>query len=289
MMASPETRSALEADGLPVFEDPDRVVAAVARLAAFREAFAREPRVAAATARPRALPLSENLSEAVAKRLLGAAGIPFAPEKLAASAEQAVAAAAAFDRPVALKIISPDIAHKSDIGAVLLDVTGAGAVAAGFRSVTANARAAHPDAQVDGVAVSPMIAGGIETVMGAKNDPDFGPVVMFGLGGIHVEVFKDVTFRLAPVDVAEAEAMIRSIRGAPILEGTRGTQKVDIGTLARSLSALSRFAAAHSDDIESIDINPFIALPEGGCAVDALIVRRNDANSPVKLREAVGA
>jgi hypothetical protein len=119
-----------------------------------------------------------------------------------------------------------------------------------------------------------MIADGVETVMGTVNDATFGPVVMFGLGGIHVEVLRDVVFRLAPFDEKAAEEMIRSIRSFALLDGARGRPRMDIATLARSLAALSRFAAAHRDDIDSIHINPFIALPSGGAAADALIVRR---------------
>ena len=118
-----------------------------------------------------------------------------------------------------------------------------------------------------------MITGGVETVMGVTRDPVFGPMLMFGLGGVFVEVFKDVTFRRAPVSLATAHEMIRDIQGLPLLQGARGKPPFDLQALAHALVALSHFAAAHAHEIDSVEINPFIALPQGGCAVDALIVK----------------
>jgi succinyl-CoA synthetase beta subunit len=219
--------------------------------------------------------LPERISETAAKALLGAAGIRFVPEVVATSAEQAIAAARRFRGPVALKIAAAGIAHKSDIGGVLLNLRRDADVAEGFATIIADVRKAQPYAKIDGVLVAPMVAGGVETVIGSINDPDFGPVVMFGLGGIHVEVLRDVTLRLAPVSEDDALRMIREIRGFPVLAGARGRPAVDLEAIARTIAALSRFAAAHADDVETIDLNPFIALPEGGVAADALIVRRD--------------
>jgi acyl-CoA synthetase (NDP forming) len=273
MMTTAETRGRLEAAGLMVFEDPDRIIAAVSRLADFGDAFRRP--AATLTAAPRAaVRLPERLSEAEAKTLLSAAGLDFAPEILAKTAEEAVAAARSFGRPVALKVCAAAIAHKSDIGGVLLDLRNDEAVARAFETVIANARSAHREITIEGALVAPMIVGGVETVIGIKNDQTFGPVCVFGLGGVRVEMLKDVSFRLAPVGEDEALAMIREIRGFPALAGARGRKPVDLGAIARAIAALSRFAVAHQDEIEAIDINPFIALPEGGVAVDALIVMR---------------
>jgi acyl-CoA synthetase (NDP forming) len=289
MMSAPESRKALEAEGIMVFEDPERVVAAVTRLAAFREAFARPAPIRAPLPCAGQPPLRGPISEVGAKRLLAAAGVPFAPERIVASREQAVAAALKFGGPVALKVAAMGVAHKSDVGGVVLGLTDPGEIATAYRSILASVRTAFPDAEIDGVSVAPMIGGGVETVIGARNDPDFGPVVMFGLGGIHVEVLKDVTFRLAPVHEAEALEMIRAVNGLPLLAGARGRPAVDLAALARSIAAVSRFAAAHAATVESIDVNPFIALPEGGTAVDALIVTRADANEPVAPRKRVDA
>ena len=131
---------------------------------------------------------------------------------------------------------------------------------------------------MDGILVAPMVSGGVETILGVNRDPVFGPVVLFGLGGIFVEVMKDVTFRLAPFSVEEAHAMIREVKGFPLLEGVRGQPPADIEALARALAQLSVFAAAHEDELESLDLNPFIVLPEGqgAVAVDALIVPREE-------------
>jgi acyl-CoA synthetase (NDP forming) len=274
MMTTPETRKRLEAAGLMIFEDPDRVIAAISRLAGFHEAFRRP------SARPIAAPraatrLPAQLSESAAKALLGAAGVAFAPEIVARTAAEAVAAARDFGRLVALKIAADGIAHKSDIGGVLLNVSGDVAVAEGFAAVRSNVLKARPDARIEGVLIAPMIPDGVETVIGIHNDADFGPVAMFGLGGVYVEALKDVAFRLAPVSREDALDMIREVRGFPALASARGGRPVDLSAIADAIAALSRFASAHRDDVETIDVNPFLALPEGGVAVDALIVVRH--------------
>jgi acyl-CoA synthetase (NDP forming) len=138
-------------------------------------------------------------------------------------------------------------------------------------------RESAPNARLEGALVARMIEGGIETVIGTKRDPIFGPVVMFGLGGIYVEVLKDVTLRLAPVDHATAKEMIRAIKGYPLLAGARGRPPADLDALADALMAMSRFAAAHAN-VASAEINPFFALPQGGVAVDALIM--TDSGEP---------
>jgi acyl-CoA synthetase (NDP forming) len=273
MMTTTETRARLEAADLMVFEDPDRIVAAVSRLADFHDAFSKPAKPQHAT--PRVTNhLPARVSEAEAKALLRDAGVAFAPEVLAKTAEDAVAAAKDFAGPVALKIAAADIAHKSDIGGVMLDLQTGDAVARGFDAVTANTRKAFPEVKIDGVLVAPMIIGGVETAIGIKNDPSFGPVAMFGLGGLNIEMLKDVAFRLAPVSDDDALQMIREIRGFPLLVGARGRKPADLVAIARTIAALSRFAMAYQRDIDSIDINPFIALPDGGVAVDALIVTR---------------
>jgi hypothetical protein len=140
-------------------------------------------------------------------------------------------------------------------------------------------REREPKARIEGALVARMIEGGVETVIGTKRDPMFGPVVMFGLGGVYVEVLKDVTLRLAPVDRATALDMIRGIKGFPLLAGARGKPPADLDALADALVAMSRFAAAHPE-VASAEINPFIALPKGGVAVDALILTEGGTNEP---------
>jgi acyl-CoA synthetase (NDP forming) len=255
--------------GFLSFEDPTRAVAAVAALARLGRGFAKSPARQAAV--QKAAPLAVGrIDEAQAKRLLGAAGIPFAPERAAHTREEAAAAANAIGFPVVLKVLSRDIAHKSEAGGVVLGLRDAGEVAAAFDAMMARVREGAPSARLEGALVARMIEG-LETVIGTKRDPIFGPVVMFGLGGIYVEVLKDVTLRLAPVDHATAKEMIRAIKGYPLLAGARGRPPADLDALADVLVALSRFAAAHAD-VASAEINPFIALPDGGVAVDALIM-----------------
>src|SRR6185437_9994767 len=195
------------------------------------------------------------------------------PEAECATADQAVAAAEKFGFPVVMKILSPDILHKSEIGGVLLDVGSTGAVREGFGLLLDRARQAAPDARIEGVLVARQLKGGVECILGIHRDPVFGPIAMFGLGGIFVEVMKDVVFRRAPFGTDVAEQMIRSIKGAPLLLGARGRKPVDIKALAEMLSRLSAFAAAAGDRLQSIDLNPVFAMPdgEGAFAVDAVI------------------
>jgi acyl-CoA synthetase (NDP forming) len=266
-----EMADAFTALGFLVFEDPTRAVAAVAALHRLRVGFDKVRTPLRVHQEAQALPPGP-VDEAEAKRLLGAAGVPFAPERIAHTREEAVAAADAIGFPVVLKVLSPDIAHKSEAGGVVLGLRHADEVAQGFDTMMTRVRERAPNARIEGALVARMIEGGVETVIGTKRDPVFGPVVMFGLGGVYVEVLKDVTLRLAPVDHATARDMIRAIKGYPLLAGARGQPPADLDALADALVYMSRFGAAHAD-VTSVEINPFIALPEGGVAVDALIIK----------------
>jgi acyl-CoA synthetase (NDP forming) len=255
--------------GFLIFEDPTRAISAVAAIARLAQGFAKRHAAAADIRAAAPLPAGP-INEADAKRLLGAAGVPFAPERVTSSRDEAVAAAKEIGFPVVLKILSADIAHKSEAGGVVLGLRDADAVASGYDAMMARVRERVPDARIEGALVARMIEG-IETVIGVRRDAVFGPVVMFGLGGVYVEVLKDVTLRLAPVDRAAALEMIRAIKGFPLLAGARGRPPADLDALADVLVAMSRFCAAHAT-MESAEINPFIALPKGGVAVDALIL-----------------
>jgi len=169
-----------------------------------------------------------------------------------------------------MKVASPDILHKTEAGGVKLGV----AALAAFEEIMASARAYAPSAQSDGVLVSPMVAGGVECILGAKTDPVFDPVMLFGLGGVFTEVLKDVAFRRAPFGVNTAREMICELKGAALLEGARGQPPADLDALAAAISRLSLFAAAHGDSIESVEMNPLRALPEGCLALDELIVKK---------------
>lgn len=276
MLASPEMTREFEAAGYLCFEDPSRAVAAFGALARFGRSFARgagsPPPTLPAGAKP--IPVGASLGEAEAKALLASAGVPVAKEGLAGTAEEAVAAAESIGYPVVLKIASADILHKTEIGGVRLDLADASEVRVAFGEIMARARTEKPKAQIDGCLVAPMIKGGVETILGVVHDAAFGPVVMFGLGGIFAEVLKDVTFRIAPFGLDEARAMIREVKGFPLLDGARGKPKLDQEALAQALAALSVYAHANADRIRSIDVNPFIVLEKGAVAVDGLIETR---------------
>jgi len=260
----------LTAMGFLIFEDPTRAITAVAALSRLAQGYAnpslRPPNVGAAQTLA-----SGPIHEAEAKRLLSAAGVPFAPEQTARSREQAVAAANEIGFPVVMKILSPDIAHKSEAGGVVLGLRDADDVASAYDAMMQRVAQRAPKARLEGALIARMVTGGVETVIGIKRDAVFGPVVMFGLGGVYVEVLKDVTLRLAPVDRATAQAMIREIAGFALLAGARGKPPADLDALADAIVAMARFGAAHRN-LASAEINPFIALPQGGVAVDALIM-----------------
>ena len=217
----------------------------------------RRPRCRKSTCR------AARLSEAGALASLKAAGIPVMPHRVATNASDAIAAAESFGFPVVAKIVSPDILHKTEIGGVALNLQTKEQVAKAFDDLMSRAKAAKPQARIEGVLIAPMIKGGVECILGVQRDPVFGPVVMFGLGGILVEALRDVSFRLAPFDKAEAHRMIDSIKARAVLDGWRGAPAADIDALADALVALSRFAAAAGDKLESIDINPFVVHAKG--------------------------
>jgi acetate---CoA ligase (ADP-forming) len=216
------------------------------------------------------------LAEADAKALLTCYGVARQPEALARSAAEAVAAAARIGRAVALKVQSPDITHKTEAGAVALGLSGDGAVREAYRRVIASAERAHPGAVIDGVLVQPMAPPGQEMILGVTRDATFGPMLMVGLGGIHVEVLADIAFAPVPIGPEEALSLLGELKGAALLDGVRGAPPADRPALAELMATLSRFAADHADLIEEIDLNPVIVHPQGLglTVVDALIVKR---------------
>lgn len=272
VLASPERVREYEADGFTVFEDPTRAVVAIEAMGRFGQAFERAPSLP-----PPAVPAVDlpgrTPSEAQAKRVLAQAGIAVAPERACATASETVAAAEALGYPVVLKILSPDIQHKSEIGGVLLNITDAEGVRAGFGLLIARGKEAVPGARLEGVLVAKQLSGGVECILGIQRDPVFGPVAMFGLGGIFVEVMKDVVLHRCPFGEDVAEQMIRSIKGAPLLLGARGKPPVDIKALAGMLARLSVFAHQAGPRLQSVDLNPVFAMPQGqgAFAVDAVI------------------
>ena len=211
------------------------------------------------------------LSEIEAKELLGDAGVPVAKTVLTTSEEEARTQAGQIGYPVVLKIVSPDISHKSDIGGVKVGLEDAAAVTAAFNEIIANAQKAVPDASITGIAVQHMAPQGTEVIVGMTTDPQFGPVVMFGLGGIMVEVLKDVSFRVVPLAERDAEQMIDEIKGKAILDGVRGQPAADRTAIKSALLSVSEFVE-QNPDVQELDLNPMLVYRDGAIAVDARIV-----------------
>ena len=270
VVARPEQVQQYETDGFVVFEDPTRAVVAIHAMGRFGDGFAAPADPAPPPMDPVTLPETMP-TEAEAKRLLASAGITAAPEEACATEDAAATAAERFGSKVVMKILSPDIPHKSEIGGVLLGVVGAAAARDGFRTLIQRAKAAAPTARIEGVLVAKQIEGGVECIMGIQRDPVFGPVALVGIGGIFVEILQDVALHRCPFGPEVAERMIRSLRAAPILLGARGQAPVDIAALAGMLARLSQWAVAAGDRLQSVDLNPVLALPDGAYALDAVI------------------
>jgi acyl-CoA synthetase (NDP forming) len=271
----------LHAMGIPAVDGTTnacRVMAALAGLGAGLGSRRNEmpPPTKAAPLNP-----AQLADEVGAKRALAEAGIPVPRERLVRDADEAVTAAEALGFPVVLKIVSPDIAHKTEFGGVALGLGTAQAVRTAHAAILDSVRRGLPAARIEGVLVAPMVTGGTEMILGVTSDPVFGPVVMCGLGGIFAEVLRDVALRPAPLDEPTAERMLRSLRGFPLLDGARGRPRADLAALTGAIAALSRFAITHRDVVEEVDINPFVVLPEGrgAVALDALIVTRAGAQA----------
>ena len=216
-------------------------------------------------------------NEATAKAVLSAANLPFVEEIVVTNCNEAARAAEQIGGPVAMKILSPDIQHKSDIGGVELNIDGAKAAQMAYERIIVAVEQHAPQAVIDGVLVSPMAAGGTELILGAITDPIFGPVVVVGLGGMFAEIFEDTALRIAPVTMEEAGEMLRELKAFPLLNGARGRAPADIDALMQAIVALSRFASRHADDVAEIDINPLVVRKKGKgvIALDALIIPKN--------------
>ena len=211
------------------------------------------------------------LTELESKQVLHDLGIPTTLGQLATSEEDAVRAADAIGYPVVLKIASPDIVHKSDVGGVHLHLQDQEAVCQAFRTMQYNVAAKAPGARIDGIIVQPMATPGVEVIVGMSKDATFGPVLMFGLGGVLVEVLQDVTFRIVPLSRRDASEMIHDIKGFPVLAGYRGAAPADLEALQNILLTLSAFVES-TPEIKEIDLNPIYAYAQGALAVDARVV-----------------
>jgi acetyl coenzyme A synthetase (ADP forming)-like protein len=287
LMAVTDARPAieiLEEANIPHYSFPERAARALAAMARYRE-WVHRPRteyrvftdvqieqaretIARAKRQGRSL-----LLEPEAHDVLKAYGFPVLQYRFAKSEDEALHAAREIGYPVVLKIVSPDIAHKVDVGGVKLDIHSDAELRENYRQMLADVQKAKPDARIFGVFVQEFIKGGKETILGLKRDPLFGPLLMFGLGGIYVEALRDVTFRIAPIRELGVHRMIRQIRGFKILEGFRGEPPSDIDAIAECLARLSQLAT-QLEEIVELDINPLVVFERGRGArvVDARIV-----------------
>jgi acetyl coenzyme A synthetase (ADP forming)-like protein len=216
-----------------------------------------------------------NLTTEETREVLSAYGF-FLPRRIVTeTSREAISAANSLGYPVVMKIVSPDILHKSDVGGVKVGVTGKSQVASSFEDIISNAKRFMPEALILGVTVEEMIGPGKEVILGSSRDPSFGPLLMFGLGGIYTEVLKDVAFRIAPLTSDEAESMIREIRSYPILRGVRGEKSSDLAAVREALLRLSQLVTDFSEILE-IDINPLMVLPlgEGAVVIDSRLTIR---------------
>ncbi len=271
----------LEAHGVPCIVPPGRSVHAMAALNAFAQKLRRHEQGMArrsAPHTPHALDLppgAGTLGEHRSKRLLAQYGIPVVKEVLVPVEAIDGLAQSPLPFPVVVKVESPDIAHKTEAGAVRLRINDLAALKQAAKDVVASARRYRKDARIDGVLVQEM-ASGVEVIVGAVNDPHFGPVIAFGLGGIFTELLKDVTYRFAPFDADTAREMLGEIKSAALLRGYRGHPPLDVDALADALARLSHLIADHAARIAEIDVNPMFVRPagEGVIAADALIVTR---------------
>ena len=277
-LLTPERSAELESLGCLVFAAPSVAVRSLAALVPATGASAPTPAASPPkSVTARRLPRGAQ-SEASSLALLSAAGVPVVPHRRVDTADQAAEAVASLGGEIVLKIASPDIVHKTDMGGVVLGVRGSGAAREAFEQIVSRARQARPQARLEGALAAAMVRGGVECIAGVHRDSVFGPVLMFGLGGIHVEVLCDVSLRPLPASRAEVAAMVREIRALPLLEGIRGQPPVDLESVVDALMALADFALATGDSLESAEINPLLARPaaDGGClALDALVVGRS--------------
>ncbi|CAM8648484.1 COG1042 Acyl-CoA synthetase (NDP forming) [Burkholderiales bacterium] len=261
--------------GIPLLRSGEAAIEALAGLAMVSEWQRAEDAPAASVSLASIPPTERGLVESLeAIEWLRGLGIPLTPAVLARSQEQAQEAQRQFASPVAIKIESPDVLHKTEAGGVRLGLNTPEDVAQAYSQILQSVTAHAPTARVRGVLVQPMAEAGVECVVGLSQDPVFGPVVMVGLGGVWIELLKDVTFARCPVSPAEAEAMIHRLRGVRLLQGFRGSPPADIQALADLVSRVSAIGAALGDQLGELDLNPVFVHPKGVTAVDVLLTLR---------------
>ena len=217
---------------------------------------------------------NKKLNEVDCGEILRNAGLPIVKSFLIHTAGELPSIFNEDKNKYVMKIVSSDIQHKTDIGGVILNIKNNNDAQKAYEQILSNVKKNAPNAKIDGVMVSPMIKGGIECILGAKIDPVFGPVVMFGLGGIYAEVMKDIAFAEAPLSNEQAEKMILSLKGKDLFYGARGQSSTDIKSLIKVIVSLSNFIAANSDQVDQVEMNPLLVTENQIIALDALIITK---------------
>ncbi|MCW1428717.1 acetate--CoA ligase family protein [Novosphingobium sp. JCM 18896] len=276
-------RDRLAAAGIGYFDDFDRAARAIAAYGAWKKAGG----ATVASPKPKAnwpvLPADRNaLSETEGKDALAAFGVPVVHDALVQTAAEAREAAEKIGYPLVAKLVSPDIAHKTEHGLIRLGLEDADAVALAFRQMMTKALSMS-GVRIEGVTLEPMLQGGVEILAGVTRDPVFGWMLTVGLGGVWTELMQDATHALLPVDAAQAEAMLRSLKGFKLLDGYRGAPRADVAAAAKAIAALGEAVLAGGERLREVEINPLLVLPEGkgAVAVDALVLL-NEAEAKVE-------
>ncbi len=282
-----EALKLLEREGIPTFRTPEACARALRYLVDYGRFFEKYSTMKVTPPAGSSADLVEirkllgspqtPLNEYQSKVILARYGIPVVKEKIATSLEDGLAIAQEIGFPVALKVLSPDILHKTEAKVVKLDIFSEEGLRKGYSEILENAKRYKPDAGIDGVLIQEMVRGGTEVIVGMSKDPQFGPTVMFGLGGVLVEVYKDVSLRVAPLGRMDAEEMIDEVKGSVLLRGYRGKEKGDVEGLIDVILKVSRLAMDLKEEVIELDINPLIVLEEGKGvkAVDVLIVKKD--------------
>ena len=275
MVAPEDIVKTYENEGFLCIEDPTRAVVAMSALMFFGEKFNEKNVINNFNKNDFSVQIpNKKLNEFDCSKILRNAGLPIVPSVLIHSAGELSSIFKRDNDKYVMKIVSSDIQHKTDIGGVILNIENINDAQKAYEKILLNVKKSAPQAIIDGVMVSPMIKGGIECILGAKIDPVFGPIVMFGLGGIYAEVMKDIAFAEAPLSEKKAEKMIASLKGRDLFYGTRGQLSVDIKSLVKLIVSMSNFIAANSDKVDQVEMNPVLVSEKQIIALDALIITK---------------
>lgn len=285
-MSIPNAASELEKNGIPVIPGSLHPIRALAKLVDYSEKYQKNKKtdtqipleIKGKMELKNLLLPGTKLSESEASNILDSYGIPTTSRAVAVSESESIRYANEIGYPVVLKIDSPDILHKSEADAIKLDLKNEHDVGNAFKEIIRNAKNYKSTAKINGVAVQEMLPKGVEVIVGVTNDPVFGHVIMFGLGGIYVEIFQDISFRVAPISRSDAFEMIEEIKSYAVLKGARGKPSVDIDAIVDVLLKVSALVSDYGDYVEELDINPLIVYEKGIKAADAMLVVRESIN-----------